>query len=599
VATVREGPKFCRHTVAEGAQIDFKKPTFRFSPLQEHSEKTERRFIKLIIGGIVGLFLFITLAVVGVRLFHQWQERHLVRVAAAHLSGDDPRAAMLTARRALQMNPDNIDAARLIAQIADRGEDKSAVGWWRKVVALPQHTTEDVLELVRSALRVNDLATAEKALSSLDDPASQTAGYHAAYARLAEMKKNVAEAESHWSQASAMASDNLDYQFQLALIRLGLNDSAKRQASLEVLERLRTDSKQRAGATRTLILDGVAHRADVKRMQALAAELQAYPEATLADRLLYLEILRQLRDPTFEEYLLKLERETVSNPVDLASLFSWMSGNETASAGIEFAKTLPEESLEKWPVPPAIAALYSSAKDWSGLEAMTRNTKWESHDFLRRAFLARALRGQDKTLLSEQEWVAAQKEASTQPQSLLMLARTVALWGWESETADLLWILAKNDDTKMEALQTLYQHYTEKGDTSGLYRTLIRLVEIRPNDSVLQNNLAQVSLLLGADVERARKIAAELSSKDPSNASFVSIYAFSLYTKGDIKGALQTMDKLTPDQLRDASLAAYYGIVLAAAGQKEKAREYLRRASEAKLLPEEKALIAKSESGLN
>ena len=59
------------------------------------------------------------------------------------------------------------------------------------------------------------------------------------------------------------------------------------------------------------------------------------------------------------------------------------------------------------------------------------------------------------------------------------------------------------------------------------------------------------------------------------------------------------MDKLTPDQLRDASLAAYYGVVLAAAGQKEKAREYLRRASEAKLLPEEKALIAKSESGLN
>jgi hypothetical protein len=46
-------------------------------------------------------------------------------------------------------------------------------------------------------------------------------------------------------------------------------------------------------------------------------------------------------------------------------------------------------------------------------------------------------------------------------------------------------------------------------------------------------------------------------------------------------------------------LAAYYGVVLAAAGQREKAREYLRRASEAKLLPEEKALIAKSESGPN
>jgi hypothetical protein len=567
--------------------------------LQKHSERTERRFIKLIIGGIVGLFLFITITVVGVRLFRQWQERHLVRVSAAHLSGGDPKAAMLPAKRVLQMNPDNVDAARLIAQIADRGGDKAALDWWRKVVAHPQHTTDDVLGLVRAALRVNDLATAERALSSLDDAGKQTAGYHAACGRLAEIKKNPAEAESHWAQASAIAPDNLGYQFQLALIRLGSTDSAKRQASLEVIEGLRADPKQRAGATRALIIDGIAHRADVKRMQALAAELQEYSEATLADRLLYLEILRQLRDPAFEEYLRKLEREAVSNPIDLASLFSWMSGNETASAGIEFAKALPAESREKWPVPPAIAALYSSAKDWNGLEKMTRNTKWESHDFLRHAFLARALRGQDKQLPSEQEWVAAQKEASTQPQSLLMLARTVALWGWESETADLLWILAKNDDTKMEALQTLYQHYAEKGDTSGLYRTLLRLVETMPNDLVLQNNLAQVSLLLGADVERARKIAAELVGKDPSNASFLSTYAFSLYTKGDIKGALQAMDKLTPDQLRDASLSAYYGVILAAAGQKEKAREYLRRASEAKLLPEEKALVAKSENGLN
>jgi len=567
--------------------------------LQGHSEKTERRFIKLIIGGIVGLFLFITLTIVGVRLFRQWQERHLVRVSAAHLSGGDPKAAMLPARRALQMNPDNVDAARLIAQIADRGGDKAALDWWRKVVAHAQHTTDDVLGLVRSALRVNDLATAERALSSLDDAAKQTAGYHAACGRVAEIKKNVVDAESHWAQASALAPDNLGYQFQLALIRLGSNDSAKRQAAQEILERLRADPKQRAGATRALIIDGVAHRAEVKRMQTLAAELQGYPEATLADRLLYLEILRQLHDPTFEEYLRKLEREAVSNGVDLASLFSWMSGNETASAGIEFVQTLPAESREKWPVPPAIAALYSSAKDWPGLEEMTRNTKWESHDFLRRAFLARALRGQDKTLPSEQEWVVAQKEASAQPQSLLMLARTVALWGWENETAELLWILAKNDDTRMEALQTLYQHYAEKGDTAGLYRTLVKLVETLPNDLVLQNNLAQISLLLGADPERARKIAAELASKDPSNGSFLSTYAFSLYTKGDFDGALQAMEKLSPDQLRDPSLAAYYGVVLAAAGQKEKAREYLRRASEAKLLPEEKALIAKSESGLN
>lgn len=561
-------------------------------------KKNERRFIKLIVGGLVGLVLVIVLTYAGVYVFHRWQERHLIRRAAAYLSGGDVKAAALSARRAFQMNPANADAARAMAQIADRAGDRTAPEWWRKVLDLQPHNTEDALALVRSALRVNDLATAEKTLDGLDEAAKRTAGYHAASGRLAEMKKNPVEAERHWAKASEIAPDNTSYQFQLALTRLGTNDQSKRESAREVLERLRADPKQRAAATRTLILDGVAHHEEDQRMQLLASELQSYPEALFSDRLLYLEILRQLHDLGFAEYLRKLEQDAASNPADLASLLSWMSGNETAAAAVEFGKTLPAESLGKWPVLPALAAAYASLKDWPGLEQLARTTEWPPFDFLRRAYLSRALRGQDKKFPAEQEWMAAQKEASAQPQSLLVLARTAAAWGWETETVDLLWVLAKSDDTKLEALQTLYQHYAKLGDTSGLYHTLLRLVEALPNDLTLENNLVQISLLLGADVERARKVAAEIKGKEPLNGAYVSTYAFSLYTNGDVKGALQAMDQLSQDQLRDPSVAVYYGVVLAADGQKEKAREYLRRAAEANLLPEEKALVAKAESAL-
>jgi tetratricopeptide (TPR) repeat protein len=566
--------------------------------LEIQSEKNERRFIKLIIGGLVGVVLVFVLAYAGIHFFHRWQQRHLVRRAEAYLSGGDVKAAALSARRAFQMNPANANAARVLAQIADRAGDRTAPDWWRKVIDLQPQSTEDALALVRAALRVNDLATAQKTLDALDDTARQAAGFHAASGRLAEMKKRPVEAERHWAKASEIAPDNMSYQFQLALIRLGTNDHAKRKSALEVLERLRADPKQRAPATRTLILDGVAHREETHRMQLLATELQSYPEAQFSDRLLYLEILRQLHDPGLPEYLKRLQQDAVSNPADLASLLSWMSNNETAAAAIEFGKTLPAESVNKWPVLPALAAAYASVKDWTGLEQLTRTTEWPPFDFLRRAYLARALRGQDKKFPAEQEWLAAQKEASAQPQSLLVLARTVAAWNWETETVDLLWVLAKSDDTKLEALQTLYQYYAKVGDTSGLYRTLLRLVEALPNDLILQNNLAQISLLLGADMERARKVAAEIKDKEPSSGAYVSTYAFSLYTKGDVKGALQAMDQLSQDQLRDPSVAVYYGIVLAAAGQKEKAREHLGRAAQASLLPEEKALVAKAESSL-
>jgi len=562
--------------------------------LEIQLEKNERRFIKLIVGGLVALVLVIVLAYGGVHFFHRWQERRLITRAAAYLSGGDVKAAALSARRALQLNPANVDAARAMAQIADRAGDRTAADWWRKVLDLQPHTTEDALALVRSSLRVNDLTTAEKTLAALDEAAKQTAGFHAASGRVAEMKKKPVEAERHWTKASEIAPENTSYQFQLALVHLGTNEPEKRKSALAVLERLRADPKQRAGATRALILAGVAHHEETHRMQLLANELQSYPEAQFSDRLLYLEILRQLHDPGFAEFLKKLEQDAVSNPADLASLLSWMSNNETAAAAVEFGKTLPAESVAKWPISPALAEAYANLKDWAGLERLAGTSEWPPYDFLRRAYLSRALRGLDKKFSAEQEWLAAQKEASANPQALLMLARTVAAWGWQTEMVDLLWVLAKSDETKLEALQTLYQHYAKAGDTSGLYRTLLRLVEALPNDLTLQNNLAQISLLLGADVERARRVAAEIKNKEPLNGAYVSTYAFSLHTKGDVKGALQAMDQLSQDQLRDPSVAAYYGVVLAAAGQKEKAREYLDRAAHANLLPEEKALVAKA-----
>ena len=563
--------------------------------MEIQSEKNERRFIKLIVGGLIGLILVIALGYAGITAFHRWQERRLIRRAAAYLSGGDVKAATLSARRALQMNPANADAARAIAQIADRAGDRAAVDWWRKVVDLQPQNTEDALALVRAALRVNDLATAEKTLKGLSEATKQTAGYHAASGRLAEIKKNSAQAEMHWAKANEIAPDNTSYQFQLALLRLGMNDQARRASALQMLEHLRADPKQRAVATRTLILDGVSRKEDVHRMQALARELQSYPEAPFSDRLLYLDILRQLRDPEFTEYLEKLQQDAASHPADLATLLTWMSSNDAAAAAVEFAKTLPAESLAKWPVPPALAAAYATLKDWPGLEHLTKTMEWPQFNFLRRAYLSRALRAQDKKVPADQEWVAAQKEASAQSQTLLLLARTIATWGWETETVDLLWILARSDDSKLDALQTLYQHYSKLGDTTGLYRTLLRLVEVLPNDLPLQNNLAQISLLLRADVERARKVAAEIKAKEPLNGAYVSTYAFSLYTKGDVKAAVQAMDQLGPEQLRDPSVATYYGIILAADGQKEKAREYLRHASKANLLPEEKALVAKAE----
>src|SRR4029077_17195416 len=118
------------------------------------------------------------------------------------------------------------------------------------------------------------------------------------------------------------------------------------------------------------------------------------------------------------------------------------------------------------------------------------------------------------------------------------------------------------------------------------------------NDLNVQNNLAQVSLLLDADRDEAQKMAADLYHKEPTNAAYVATYAYSLLTKGDAKGAAQVMHSLTPEQLRDPSVSAYYGICLAAVHD-EKARDFLATGQQAVLLPEEKKLIDKALANLN
>jgi hypothetical protein len=52
---------------------------------------------------------------------------------------------------------------------------------------------------------------------------------------------------------------------------------------------------------------------------------------------------------------------------------------------------------------------------------------------------------------------------------------------------------------------------------------------------------------------------------------------------------------LSEDQLKDPAVAAYYGVILAGAGEKIEARKYLEIGKNARLLPEEKRLVDRAE----
>jgi predicted Zn-dependent protease len=555
--------------------------------------RRERLFLKLALGSLLGLILLIAIIWGGHGAYVRWQERRLLRSATFAMEHGDDRSASLAARSVLDIKPSSAGAARIMAQITERAGDRIALDWRRKAAELQPHSVEDALAWARCALQFHDTATAERVLSRVDEPAKQTASYHAVAALLAQARQQEENADREWSEAVRLAPTEKAYQLQLGLLRLHAREADRHADGEEILRALRQDPVQRSPATRALISDGIARRQNARELLQLARELQEYPEAKLSDRLLFLDILHQLEDPEFSSYLSTLEKNCATNPVDLGALLSWMSQNNLNLLALDYVKSLPPADLEKWPMPLAMAEIYARLKDWRKLESLTKSANWRQFEFLRHAFLTRALRAQDKPAAAEHEWAAAVKAASAQSDSTLILVGKVSEWGWDSEAVELLWALAKYPEKQREAFQTLYRYYTKTGDSQGLYRVLVRLSELDSGNLDVQNNLAQISLLLNAKPDEARRIAADVYHKMPSNPAYATTYAYALLSKGDAKRAGQVMNSMTEQQLRDPAISAYYGICLAAL-KDDRARDFLELGRKATLLPEEKALVDKA-----
>ena len=520
-----------------------------------------------------------------------------MRRATFDIEHGNERDASLAARSILQMKPSSAPAARIMAQLSERVGERSALDWRRKVVQLDPHSVDDALALVRCAVQFSDIPTAEHTLAAVDENARNTAPYHEASALVAQFKHQDEKAEGEWNKALRLSPDDKSFQLQLGTLRLRATDLERRAAGQAMLTALRSDSAERSAATRALINAGVTRKEDPRKLMELARELQAYPEATWNDRFIYLDFLHGLQDPQFSAYLTELEKTASDKASSLAALLSWMAKNNLSLLALDYSKGLPAESLRNWPVPLAIANVSVRLREWQNLEAVTAKANWGRFEFLRHAYLARALREQDKAVAAEHEWSAAVKDA-TSSESLVLLIQPVSEWGWENETTDLLWALSKHPEKQKDAFVALYQHYAKATDTQGLHRVLARLSELDSTNLNIQNNLAQVSLLLNANPEDARRVAADVYHKSPTNPAYMTTYAYSLLTQGNAKEALRIMSSLSEEQLRDPTISTYYGIFLAANGD-EKARTYLDFGKQANLLPEEKALIDKAYGSLN
>jgi hypothetical protein len=199
---------------------------------------------------------------------------------------------------------------------------------------------------------------------------------------------------------------------------------------------------------------------------------------------------------------------------------------------------------------------------------------------------------------SKGEWELALKGANGQEPSLILLLGLANQWTWQSEGEEILWTIVNQYPGEDWAYYTLSQALFTTGRTRPLMMLCSQKAKRTPSDLEVKNNVAMLALLLDAQELKPHEIAREVYEKAPTNVSYLSTYAFSLYMQNKGAEALMVFAKLSPKELEDPSICGYYGLILKATGDGAKARPYLESASKAKLLPEERKLFERAKVGV-
>jgi cytochrome c-type biogenesis protein CcmH/NrfG len=564
--------------------------------LEHPHNKIERSILKVIMWTI-GLILVIAIAgTVGYGQFRAWQQRRLIAEANALVEQGDYRRASLDARRLLQINPESAEACRILARLSEKAGSRTALEWRRRVMELGVATPNDLILLARAAVRFDDRSTAEVAMSKLPESAKDSAEYHALLADIAYAQRDGMEMEHQLTEASRLEPANKDYTMRLAALRLGASDPDMRAQGKQTLVEMQNDPLLRREATRFLAEDALRKNTTLAALE-LARQLDSFPNKTFADRILLLSALDAAKDNGFAAFLDEMKISSADDPERVAALLTWLNMHRREAEAIAWSGTLAPGILGQKLVQIALSDSFVAARNWDGLQRLVNSGNWGTVDFLRSALHARALREMGNEQDFASQWNEALKKVAADPRQTMVLAETVEKWGWRAEAIELLWLVAKDPVKGDDALRALYGYFVKNNDAENLYRVLLHQSELHPDDRNVQNNFAQLSLLLNLNADRGQKVARDVYEKDPKNPAYASTYAFALHVQGDTKKALQVFETLTPDQLHQPEIAAYYGIMLAATGD-PRAGEFLDLGEKATLLPQEKALIEKARRAL-
>ena len=543
---------------------------------------------------VISVFIVLLLmGYTGYRGYKVWKQDHWLTMARGFAAKGDARNEILCLRQALALNPQSSEACHLMADLADATHSDAALVWRQRLVDLNPKSLGERLALMQTAMNFGDSAVASNALAGVSAADQKTAVFQTAAGLLAAGVGQTPAAKAYFTEAIKLDPNNLVPQLNLAALQVRGANAVEAAAARDNLKRISltaTNRTVRHQAKRELIADAIRFD-DFGTAEALTKDLVAPTNAFFPDRLLRLDVLLKDKNPELNSTLAACERDAAESPAQLSGMAVWLMKNLSPEQALAWLQTLPNPTRTNQPAAPLMAECQLRMGDWKKLQAGIQGQNWNDLEFVRHAFLARALRGQDLQEASAGEWVVALNIANDQKGALISLSRMAAAWQWHSETEALRWLVVNRYPEERWAPPVLMQSLINGGRTRPLLQLFGLLSRRNPADLEMKNNLAFAALLLGAQELNPHELAKEVYSKWPQSPAFAATYAYSLYLQKQYADALKVMQALAAKDLDNPAVAGYYGLVLKAAGNAEKAKVYLRLALRIKLLPEEQALF--------
>jgi hypothetical protein len=526
-------------------------------------------------------------------LYRHFKVKHGLAQAQVFLSHDDYRNAFLSARQVLLIDATNVPACRVMAGLADLSHSPAALDWRRKIVEI-EPTVENKLFLASASLHYQNppFPLAEQILGELPSSATNSVAFQTVAAEFDLRLKRFTGAQAHLEQSVRLDPTNKIFQLNLAVVQLNSTNPAVTGAARATLKQFQSDKDLGAAALRSLITDRLVQDDPAGALD-YSRQLLAGTQSGLGDRLQQLGILRRLKSQDLTAQLNFVQMQSATNASAAAETATWMTANGFSAEAVQWLKHLPASFQTQPPVRLALVDGYQAQTNWLALRDFLAAGNWDEMDFLRLAFLSRALSQLGEPFVADNDWQAAVGEAGENFGALAALLNLAGRWELPREQEDLLWRIIRKFPGERWAARELERRYFIGGDTLKLNQLYAALFASFPKDVEIGNNLAATSLLLNTNLATAFKLAQDACAQRPDDPFCVSTYAYALHLQGRTRDGVEVLEKLKNESLEKPSTALYYGVLLSALGENEKAARFLALAeTDGQLLPEEKQLLA-------